>query len=118
VVDPARGGNDLKVLPTGEVIVKARLFDHGADTGQSRCSLLWDREPEQAHRPACGRDQTEQHPYKRRLPGAVWAQVTRGGAGGDAQVHGSDGNAVAKTLRKVGRDDRVCSSAHLTHSAT
>ena len=70
-------GQQLEVLPAGEVGVEPGLVDDGADPGQRPVAVLRHLVAEQRHGAGVGVGQPEQHPDEGRLAGAVRARDSR-----------------------------------------
>ncbi len=91
------GGEHLQVAPRVEVRIEGRRLDEAGDPLQ-RLHALDRVATEQAHR-ALGRpDQPQHHPQRRRLAGAVGAQIAVHVAGSDRQVDAPDGGQLAVAL--------------------
>ena len=73
----AGGGEDLEVLPPGQMAVEPGFVDDGTHPRQSQVAMLRDGVPEQRHRPGVGVGQSQQHPDERGLAGAVRARGSR-----------------------------------------
>jgi hypothetical protein len=96
---PAPGrGQDLQVLPAGQVAVEPWLVDDRAHPGQGTPALGGHREAKQRHRAAVGPGQAEQDPDQRGLARPVRPEVAEHGASRDEQVHVVDGYLGAEAL--------------------
>ena len=91
-------GEQLQVAPAGEVRVEARAFDEAGDAVE-RLRAVDERVAAEQPRRALGRaDQAEQHPQRRRLAGAVRAEVAEHVAALDRQVDVVDRDDLAVAL--------------------
>ena len=98
-------GQDLEVLPPGQVAVEAGLVDDGPDPGQRRGAVLGHGVAEQRHRAGVGVGQSQQHPDERGLARAVRAEVAEGAPPGDEELDAVHGDVVAEALgQPVGLD--------------
>ena len=101
-------GQDLQVLPPGEMAVEPGLVDDGPDPGQRPVAMFRDGVAEQRHRAGVGVGQAQQDPDEGGLAGAVGAEVAEGTAPGDQQLHAVDGDVVPEPLgQPVGLDRPV-----------
>ena len=92
------GGQDLQVLPAGQVTVEPGLVDDGPHPGQGRGAVPGDVVAEQRHRAGVGMGQSQQHPDERGLAGAVGAQVAEGASPGDEELHAVHGDVLPEAL--------------------
>ena len=103
-VDPAarvaavERGHHLEVLAAAQVRVEARRLDEAGDAVERARALGLRVAPEQPHAAGVGADEPEQHPQRRRLAGAVGAEVAVDVAGPDRQVDAVDRDDVAVAL--------------------
>jgi hypothetical protein len=110
-VDPAarvaavQRGHHLEVLAAAQVRVEARRLDEARDAVEGAGTLDVRVAPEQAHAAGVGADEAEQHAHRRRLPGAVRAEVAVDVAGPDGQVDAVDREHVAIALDEAPRRD-------------
>ena len=100
-----RRGEDLQVLPAGQVAVETGLVDDGAHPGQRQVAMAGHGVAEQRHRPGVGVGQPEQDPDQGRLAGAVRSEIPEGAAPGNQELHAVDGDIVPEPLRQAVRLD-------------
>ena len=94
----ARCGQDLEVLPAGQMAVEPGFVDDGTDPGQRAVTMARDWIAEERHRAGVGMRQSEQHPDEGGLPGPVGAEVAEGAPPRNEQLHAVDGDVVAEPL--------------------
>ncbi len=76
--------------------------------GQGRGAMSGDRVSEQGHRARIGVRQSQQHPDRGGLPGAVGAQVAEGASPGDEELDAVHGDVLPEPLgQSVGLDGPV-----------
>ena len=92
------GGEDLQVLPPGQVAVEPWLVNDRADPGQGAPALGGHGTAEQRHRAAVGPGQAQQHPDQRGLACPVRSQIAERHAARDEQVDVIDGGVGAEPL--------------------
>jgi hypothetical protein len=80
--------------------VEGRGLEHGAD-GTRRIGEIDVAAAEDRRRASRGSDQTDQHPQRGRLAGAVAAEKPGDGAGGDGEAEIVDGDRGAEPFRQV-----------------
>jgi hypothetical protein len=99
-------GEHPEVPSRGQIRVEPRPFDEAGDVVE-RAGAVDDGIPAEQPRRAFRRaNQAEEHPQRRRLAGAVRAEIAEDVAARDGQVHVVDGGQVAVTLDQVSRFDR------------
>ena len=79
-------GEDLEVLPPGQMAVEPGLVDDGPDPGQRPVAMAGHGVSEQGHGAGVGVGQPEQHPDQRGLAGAVRTQVAEGASPRDEEL--------------------------------
>ena len=101
----ACGGEELEVLPPGQMAVEPGLVDDGPDPGQGLVAMTGNGVSEQRHRAGVGVGQSEQHPDERGLARPVRAQVAERASPGDEELHAVHGDVVPEPLgQPVGLD--------------
>ena len=120
LVDAAAGfasvvvGEQLQVPAAAHVGIEARPFDEARDAFQGPRTIDDWIAPEQLRRAGGGPDQTEQHPQRGRLAGAVRAEVAEDVAGLDGEVDVVDRDDLTVGLHEPARDDgRLVASSKL-----
>jgi hypothetical protein len=109
VVDAGEGGEHAQVVTRGAARVEPGGVERGADDGRRAAQLRVPVPLDQRGARVGGRE-PEQHPERRRLPGAVRPEEPRDGAGPHHQVQAVDGPDVAEPLGQPADRDR-CDSA-------
>ena len=93
----AGGGQDLEVLPTGQMTVEPGLVDDRADPRQSLVAMLRDRVAEERHRAGVCVSQSEQHPDEGGLSGTVGPEVSERTSTRHEELHAVDGDMFGRT---------------------
>src|SRR6059058_2169935 len=110
-LDPGAGarlvviGEQPKVAAAGEVRIEPRPLDepgHALERPRTFNHRVAAEQPDAAVRRT---DQPEHHPQRRRLSGAVRAEVAEDVAGSDCEVDPGDGDDVSVALDEPARDD-------------
>ena len=99
-------GEDLQVLPAGQVSVEAGFVDDGPHPGQRLVAMARDGMAEERHRAGVGVGQTEEDPDQGRLPGPIGPEIPEGAASRDQEFHAIDGDVLPEPLREPVRLDR------------
>ena len=110
----------VEVAPAGEVRVEARRLDearHAVERGHAGLRVA----PEEPHAALAGADEPQHHPQRRRLAGAVGAEVAEDVAGKHGEVDAGDRHQVAVALDEAADLDgwrlRHCHSPRAAASA-
>ena len=94
----ACGGEDLEVLPPGQMAVEPRLVDDGPNSCQGHIAMPWNGVSEQRHRAGIGVGQTQQHADERGLAGAVRSEVAEGTSTGHEELDTVDRDVLPEAL--------------------
>src|SRR5262249_28906110 len=99
-------GDDLEVLPAGQVAVEPRLLDDRADPCERFSASRRDGQAEESHLSGAGGRQPEQRPDQRRFPGPVGAEIAEGDAAWNGQADVVDDGSMTEALGEpVGLDN-------------
>ena len=104
-------GQDLQVLPAGEMAMEAGLVHDRPDTGERHVAVLGHRMPEQRHRAGFRLGEPQQHPDQRRLARAVRTEVTERAPARNEELHVIDRDVVPEPLRQPVRLHRPTAPA-------
>jgi hypothetical protein len=91
-------GQQLEVLPAGQMGVEPGFVNDGTDPCQRPVAVLRDRIAEQGHGAGVSVGQSEQNPDEGRLAGAVGPQVAEGASAGDEELYPIHGDVLPEPL--------------------
>jgi hypothetical protein len=94
----SRRGENLEVLPAGQVRVEAGFVHNRPDPGQGDITVARDAVAEKEHCPGIGMRQAQQHSDQRGLPGPVRSEIAEGAATGHEKLDIVDRDVLAESL--------------------